>query len=73
MPAQQAPQFPNRVRFNWGFHDGSRDAQDARVRDMAGHYDPEYAAGYVRGVAAFEAEGQRPALSDAAWTAYQAN
>lgn len=64
-------QFEDRVRFNWGFHDGSRDGQEAKVRDMDTHYDKAYASGYVRGVLAWKNLGHRPENSDAAWLEYQ--
>ncbi|WP_404995403.1 hypothetical protein [Cupriavidus pauculus] len=67
---QSLPQFSDRVRFNWGFHDGTRDKQDNRVRDMDSHYDRAYADGYVRGVLDFHNTGQRSATSDAAWDNY---
>lgn len=67
-----AMQFSDRVRFNWGFHDGRRDAQDGRVRKSRSKWDSEYAAGYERGVSAFEKLGERPALSDDAWNEYKA-
>lgn len=68
---QQVPSFQDRVRFNWGFHDGSREAQCGSVRDMSRHFDPVYAAGYVRGVNEFQARGERPPLSDEAWEQYR--
>jgi hypothetical protein len=73
-----APKFSERIRFNWGFHDATRDAeQESRmdpkslthriVRDMATHFDAAYAAGYRAGVAAFKELGFRPESSEASW------
>ncbi len=70
-----APKFSDRVRFNWGFHDGTREAQNPKmsltdgVRDMSTHFDRAYAAGYLAGVADFRATGERCESSDAAWAA----
>ncbi|QMI49820.1 hypothetical protein [Burkholderia sp. MBR-1] len=63
--------FPDRVRFNWGFHDGTSEAERAKVRDMEGHQDRSYAHGYVRGVLAWKNLGYRPESSDEAWSMYQ--
>ena len=63
--------FPDRVRFNWGFHDGSAEAERASVRDMDQHPDKAYANGYVRGVLAWKNLGYRPESSDNAWNAMQ--
>ena len=52
--------FPDRVRFNWGFHDGTAEAERAKVREMDQHPDRVYAAGYVRGVLAWKNLGYRP-------------
>ncbi|MGA5726558.1 hypothetical protein ACPCHQ_21740 [Ralstonia thomasii] len=68
----QQPQFPDRVRFNWGFHDGTRDKHDGQVRGVDTHYDRVYAAGYVRGVLDFHNTGFRAPTSDQAWASYQA-
>jgi hypothetical protein len=58
-----------RIRFNWGFHDGTAEAQLGNVRDMSGHFDSVYAEGYRAGLAAFRATGTRPESSEAAWLA----
>lgn len=58
-----AQKFENRVRFNWGFHDGVADARsglqrvDALTVDtiVGLHYDTPYAHGYVAGW--YEAKG----------------
>ncbi|MGT2457666.1 hypothetical protein ACU4GI_32710 [Cupriavidus basilensis] len=71
MSQPQTSKFPDRVRFNWGFHDGTRDKEDGRVRDMDAHYDRTYADGYVRGVLDFHNTGERAASSDRAWESYQ--
>lgn len=63
--------FPERVRFNWGFHDGSAEAERAVVREMEDHQDRAYANGYVRGVLAWKNLGYRPETSDEAWSIYQ--
>ncbi|HGF4014043.1 hypothetical protein [Burkholderia vietnamiensis] len=68
---QRNGSFPERVRFNWGFHDGTAEAERAAVRDMEGHQDRAYAHGYVRGVLAWKNLGYRPETSDEAWSAYQ--
>ena len=64
---QRNGSFPERVRFNWGFHDGTAEAERAAVRDMEGHQDRAYAHGYVRGVLAWKNLGYRPETSDEAW------
>ncbi len=63
--------FPDRVRFNWGFHDGTAEAERAKVRDMESNQDRSYAHGYVRGVLAWKNLGYRPESSDEAWSMYQ--
>lgn len=63
--------FPDRVRFNWGFHDGTAEAERAKVREMDQHPDRTYAAGYVRGVLAWKNLGYRPETSDEAWSTFQ--
>lgn len=63
--------FPERVRFNWGFHDGTGEAERAAVRGMEDHQDRAYANGYVRGVLAWKNLGYRPETSDEAWSTYQ--
>ncbi len=70
--ANTSPNFSDRVRFNWGFHDGSYDHMRRHVRDVSQHFDAVYAAAYRAGQAACEAAGQRPETSDAAWAAYMA-
>jgi len=68
--ASAAPTFPARVRFNWGFHDATADVDTGRaVRDVSGHYDRAYAAGYTAGIAAMVGATERPDSSDAAWAA----
>lgn len=64
--------FEDRVRFNWGFHDGTHSASGAvPVRNMHKHPDDVYAAGYRAGIASFEALGYRAQTSDAAWSEFQ--
>lgn len=65
--ATTAPKFEARIRFNWGFHDGSAEAERGQVRNVAGHFDKPYATGYRAGVSAFRETGKRPESSDAAW------
>jgi hypothetical protein len=66
---RQPPKFEDRVRFNWGFHDGTGDANGGKVRDVRGHFDPVYADGYNRGVETFRTTGKRPETSEPAWQA----
>jgi hypothetical protein len=69
---QAAPKFEDRVRFNWAFHDGTRDAQDGRVRNVEDHFDPIYAKGYVSGVASFGLLQVRAETSNEAWAQHEA-
>lgn len=55
---QTAPRFPNRVRFNWGYHDAASDVRNGRAIRMDGntaetivanHFDQAYAIGYTFG------------------------
>lgn len=62
-----ATKFTPRIRFNWGFHDGTAEAERGSVRNVSSHFDKAYAAGYDAGVAAFRETGTRPESSDAAW------
>jgi len=70
MPRQTtSPKFDDRIRFNWGFHDGANDAEDRRLpREMDSHFDRIYAAGYVDGYRVVLA-GQDRSSSEPAWTA----
>jgi hypothetical protein len=69
-----AARFPDRQRFNWGFHDGVAEAADRRVRSMSQHFDTVYADGYRRGVDAWQGGGgHRPQSSDLAWASRQAD
>jgi hypothetical protein len=66
------PEFEDRVRFNWGFHDGTHSASGAvPVRNMHKHPDNVYAAGYRAGIASFKTLGYRAETSDAAWSEFQ--
>jgi len=58
-----------RIRFNWGFHDGTAEAQRGSLRDVTFHFDKVYAEGYRAGIEAFCATGTRPESSEAAWLA----
>jgi hypothetical protein len=69
---QATPNFPDRVRFNWAFHDGTLDAQSRRVRDVTNHYDPLYAKAYGYGVESFGRLQARAETSDEAWAQYEA-
>lgn len=69
---QAAPKFEDRVRFNWAFHDGTRDAQDDRMRNVEDHFDPIYAKGYVSGVASFGLLQVRAETSNEAWAQHEA-
>lgn len=61
------PNYEPRVRFNWGFHDGTCDAQWSSERDVSNHFDFVYAEGYRAGIKAFSDTGVRPESSDSAW------
>jgi hypothetical protein len=70
--SEMRKQFEDRVRFNWGFHDGTHSASGAvPVRNMHKHPDDVYAAGYRAGIASFKALGYRAQTSDAAWSEFQ--
>lgn len=71
--------YRDRLRFNWGFHDGAREqARDGgpaqiRIENLGQdwqslHHDPVYVAGWNAGFAA-AAAGQDTASSDPAWVA----
>lgn len=78
--SKQSEKFSPRIRFNWGYHDGHRDAADGRAREVvevgqqsikvvSREYDAAYFHGYAAGVAAqsngdYVANGCR---STAAW------
>ncbi|MEX3917907.1 hypothetical protein AB4Y43_16945 [Paraburkholderia sp. BR10872] len=63
-----------RVRFNWGFHDGTRDAShDEPARDVSRHHDRLYAVAYLRGHQDFTLSGVRVDTSDDAWQAFTAD
>jgi hypothetical protein len=66
----KAPQFEDRVRFNWGFHDGTLDAEQGWNRSVDGHFDAVYAAGFLEGRVSFRASGAREATSEHAWARY---
>lgn len=71
--------FPPRVRFNWGFHDASRDCVDRAGRTgadelpalPAGSEWAPYRAGYLYGWHETARTGSRPETSDAGWQDYQ--
>lgn len=74
--------FSDRVRFNWGFHDATHDAELGHV-DRASLTSPlgaiqplpagdqwrAYREGYVAGRAEYARTGSRPASSEPAWIA----
>jgi len=63
-----------RRRFNWGFHDGTRDASyDEPARDVSNHQDRLYAVAYLRGHQEFTLSGVRAESSDEAWQAFKAD
>ncbi len=70
----QKEKFPDRVRFNWGYHDAVRDRSIKRQRELvesgpqtlttvSKEYDAAYYSGYQYGLAEEEYNGS----SDAAW------
>lgn len=61
----QTSQFPDRVRFNWGYHDGAV----VGAPRLDSHYDRFYLAGYRLGQRDRNAGGydSQTATSDAAW------
>lgn len=66
----EPPQFPERVRFNWGFHDGQDDVQKGRpVRPTLDRADPAFIAGYTRGRALAE-RGIYSETSEPTWQAF---
>lgn len=64
---------PPRIRFNWGFHDGSADAERDKFQPGGiltpdrPHFDKLYEQGYRAGHESFRLNGKRAATSDAAW------
>lgn len=68
----------NRVRFNWGFHDGASEARQGRVASIrltrwgphwkAQHFDPIYVQGYEAGWDYYQA-GKNWSSSLDAWEA----
>lgn len=70
--ALQVAKFEDRVRFNWGFHDATRDAHDGSVKNLENHSDNVYADGYGYGLASFSELKVRAESSDKAWEQYQA-
>ena len=58
-----------RIRFNWGYHDGASDVRHGRtLRNMAEHFDLAYGDGYRRGVKD-AGEGRATDSSERAWLA----
>jgi len=81
MSKKFSPAFPNRVRFNWGFHDAASESARgyARLTSMTDKhslrvvshaFDPAYYFGYTYGLDAVKAKLPTD-LSDAAWTKSQ--
>ena len=73
--------FSDRVRFNWGFHDGTLEATNGTTRDVSDHHDRFYADGYKEGVVCMRLRGNdpdnRPETSEPWWDGmtcyYQSN
>ena len=65
--------FPPRVRFNWGFHDATADAEDKRARQVDPKHDPVYAAGYRFGLRDYHRQGRRAEHSDHGWMVFVAS
>lgn len=80
--------FSDRVRFNWGFHDATFDAERGKPKAVvdAGEqgmsqvsrtFDRFYADGYAQGLAAYRLLQSRPESSEPYWLSqtcvYQAN
>lgn len=64
MVATAAVHFPDRVRFNWGYHDGAQ----PHARSVNRHYDRVYFAGYNAGVTDRQnGDYCDGSTSDAAW------
>ena len=61
-----------RIRFNWGFHDGTHDAVTdyQRKADTLDCQPQAYQAGYAAGQAEVKRTGTRPDDSGAAWKAF---
>jgi hypothetical protein len=59
--------FPDRVRFNWGFHDAVAECERKSRRDVSDHFDAPYAEGYMRGCEAHNAVGVKAISSESAW------
>lgn len=72
--SKRPDRFSDRVRFNWGFHDGSLEASwgSDHIRNVTNHPDSVYAEGYQRGVTEFQQTRERPTSSEAAWADYTA-
>lgn len=65
--------YTNRVRFNWGFHDGASAAKNNRepMWEKGSHFDRAYEAGYWMGHKEFqEGKYNDDRLSDEAWEEY---
>lgn len=62
-------QFPDSVRFNWGFHDGM-DASAHRGHSVYTHFDKAYLAGWQAGFQQFKSTGLSLS-SDSAWSGHK--
>lgn len=77
-PSQSLSLRSPRVRFNWGFHDGTGDAQLQRNRSTIPQgelfclpeHDPVYSQAYQIGQAEFARLGSRPEDSIQGWHLY---
>ena len=56
-----------RIQFNWGFHDGTAEAERNALRDVGEFGNLIYAAGYKAGVKDYQKTGRRTELSNQAW------
>jgi hypothetical protein len=65
---QPTTHFSDRVRFNWGYHDGALDARRGKPNRWGteSHYDAAYSDGYAAGFARADA-GEPAGNSDHAW------
>lgn len=75
----KSSRFPDRIRFNWGFHDAQSDMEHTgKNRAMPGIQrfplpdDSAYCAGYHAGVADYSARNGRSESSEDAWQAHVA-
>lgn len=73
MTNSTATEYPDRIRFNWGFHDGASAAKTNRKNEWekGEHFDEVYEAGFWSGYEEFKkGEYNDNTLSDEAWAKY---